>query len=117
MVPMFSLSYSFFCLSICFALWNTTCEKSSDVSATMCDVMFSENTIVDKKACSIQMRCVHTEVRLCVVQLSCGCLWTNGKKTTNKEGTMLVYNVYAMHILSRVENWEYLHPCSTTDAC
>ena len=25
------------------------CEKSSDVSATMCDVIFSENTIVDKK--------------------------------------------------------------------
>ena len=30
------------------------------------------------------------------------------KKTTNKEGTMLVYNVYVMYILSRVENWEYL---------
>ena len=22
---------------------------------------------------------------------------------------MLVYNVYVMYILSRVENWEYLH--------
>ena len=32
------------------------CEKSSDVSATMCDVIFSENTVVDKKAHSIKMR-------------------------------------------------------------
>ena len=62
---MFSLSYSFFCLSICFALWNTTCEKSSDVSATMCDVMFSENTIVDKKACSIQMMCAYRGQTVC----------------------------------------------------
>ena len=23
---------------------------------------------------------------------------------------MLVYNVYVMYILTRVENWEYLHP-------
>ena len=48
------------------------------------------------------MRCAHTEVRLCIVQLSCVCLWTNGKKTTNKEGTMLVYNVY-VNILSHVK--------------
>ena len=30
---------------------------------------------------------------------------------------MSVYNVYVMYILSRVENWAYLHPCSTADAC
>ena len=30
---------------------------------------------------------------------------------------MSVYNVYVMYILSRVENWEYLHNCSTADAC
>ena len=56
----------------------------------------------------MQMRCAHTEVRLCIVQLSCVCLCPNGKKTTNKEGTVLVYNVYVMSILIRVENWEYL---------
>ena len=50
----------------------------------------------------------HVEVRLCIVQLSCVCPWTNGKKTTNKKGTMLVYNVHVMYILSHVENWEYL---------
>ena len=32
------------------------------------------------------------------------------EKTTNKEGTTLEYNVYVMYILSRVKNWEYLHP-------
>ena len=31
------------------------------------------------------------------------------EETTNKEGTMSVHNVYVMYILSRVENWEYLH--------
>ena len=45
------------------------------------------------------------------------CLWTKYKKTTDKEGTMLVYCVYVMYILSHVENWEHLHPCSAADAC
>ena len=32
------------------------------------------------------MRCEHTKVRLCIVQLSCICLWTNGKRQqTRKE--------------------------------
>ena len=53
------------------------------------------------------MRCAHTEVRLCIVQMSCVCLCTNWKKTTNKEGTMLVY---AMHILSHVEKMGILTP-------
>ena len=60
------------------------------MSATVYDVMttlvFSENTIVDQKAYLIQMRCAHTEVRLCIVQLSCVCLWTNWKNV-NKRGT------------------------------
>ena len=57
------------------------CKKSRNVSATMCDVMMTLiNMIEDKKAFSIQMRCAHTEVRLCIVQLSCVCLWTNGKR-------------------------------------
>ena len=30
------------------------------------------------------------------------------KKTTNKERTMLVYGVYVLYFLSRVEIWEYL---------
>ena len=29
---------------------------------------------------------------------------------------MLVYNVYVMYIVSRVENWEYLRHYSTADA-
>ena len=33
----------------------------------------------------------------------------NGTRTTNKEGTMLVHNVYVTYILPRVENCEYLH--------
>ena len=50
------------------------------------------------------------EVRLCIVQLSCDFLWTRRRKNkTNKEGTMLVYSVCVVYILSRVENWEYLH--------
>ena len=64
------------------------------------------------KAYLIQMRCAHTEVRLCIVQLSCVCLWT-----TNKEGKMLVCNVHVMYDLSHVENWEYLQffpSCATT---
>ena len=99
------------------------CKKSRDVSTTMCDVMrmtiLSANMLEDLKAYLIQMRCAHTEFRLCIVQLACICLWTNGKKTTNKEGTMLVYmySVHVMYILSHIENWEYLHPCSTADAC
>ena len=36
----------------------------------------------------IQVRCAQTEVRLCFAQLSCVCLWTNWKKTTNKERRM-----------------------------
>ena len=47
------------------------------------------------------MRCAHTEVRLFNVQLSCICLWTNGKD--NKQDTMLVYNVHEMYILSNVK--------------
>ena len=66
-----------------------------------------------------QVKCAHTEVRLCIEQLSCVCPWTNGKKEKkkNKERKMSVYNDYVMYILSRVENWEYLHLCSTADAC
>ena len=30
---------------------------------------------------------------------------------------MLLYNVYVMYNLSRVENWEHLHPGSTAGAC
>ena len=66
------------------------------------------------KAHSIHGRCGHTEVRLCTVKLNCVCLCVYGKKTTNKERTMLVYNVYVMFFLSRVENWEHIHPCSTS---
>ena len=56
----------------------------------------------------IEVRCARTEVRLCIVQLSCVCLWTNWKKTTTKERTMLVCSVYVMYILSHVEDWEYV---------
>ena len=31
------------------------------------------------------------------------------KRQQTKEGTMFVHSVYVMYILSRVENWEYLH--------
>ena len=63
--------------------------------------IISANMSEDKNACSIHVWCAHTEVRLCIVQLSCVCLWTNGKKT-NKEGTMSMYNVYVMYNLSHV---------------
>ena len=57
------------------------------------DVIFSENTIgmakTTKQGRPVRSMCgvrIHSEVRLCNVQLSCVCLWTNGKKlTTNKE--------------------------------
>ena len=39
------------------------------------------------------------------------------KKTTNEEGTKLVYSVFVMYILLHVENLEYIHSCSTADAC
>ena len=46
------------------------------------------------------------------------CLSVDKRAKDNKQGTtMLVYNVYVKYILSRVGNWEYLHPCSTADAC
>ena len=77
---------------------------------------FSENTIVDKT--SVRSMCgVRIQRSDCVLYnwavSVCGQI---GKKTTNEEGTMLVYNVYVMHIVSRVENWEYLRPYSTADA-
>ena len=84
------------------------CLLLSDVSRTVYDVMttlvFLRKHDCRHKASSIHVRCAHTEVRLCIVQLSCVCLWTNGKKTTNKERTMLVYNFHVMYILSRVED-------------
>ena len=64
--------------------------NQSDVSATVYDV----------KVCSIHV--VHAEVRLCIVQLSCVCLWTNGKKTTDKDGTMLVCKVHHVFCCFRI---------------
>ena len=50
-------------------------------------------------------RSAWTEVRLCIAQLNCVCLWTSRKKKEKKDGTMLVYrgNVYVVYILSIVK--------------
>ena len=94
---------------------------SRNVSATMCDVMM---TLVSMKirlktqglfdpyavcACRCQTVYCASELCLSVDKLE--------KRQQIRKGTILVYSVYVMCILSRVENWEYLHPCTTADAC
>ena len=75
----------------------------------------SENTLDSRP---VRSRCACTEVRQCIVQLSCVCLWTSYLKKS-REGTMLVHRGQCSCRVHSVNcsNWEYLHTCSTGSTC
>ena len=90
--------------SICTTSVCSSCVISRDVSATVCDVMMTlvslktrlktKGPFDAREVCACRGKTVY-----CTTEL---CLWTKVKKTTNKEGTMLVYTVNVMYILSHV---------------
>ena len=92
---------------------------SRDVSATMCDVMMTlvsmktrlktQGLFDPSEVCAYRGQTVYCTTELCLSV-------DKRKKTTNKEGTMLVYRVYVMYILSHVETWEY-HPAENDYRC
>ena len=83
--------------------------KSSDVSATMCDVVM---TLISLKT-RLQTKGLFDPSEVCPYRGQTGYCTTElclsvDKREKDKQGrTMLVYNVNVMYILSRVENWEY----------
>ena len=99
------------------------CPESSDMSATVYDVMttlvFSENTIVDKRP--VRSMCgVRTQRSDCVLYCTTElCLSVDKREKDKKQGKndVSVPCLCNVHNLSRVQNLKNLHSRSTADAC